>query len=124
MSANVNDTIKTANDMTAKGMDQFNNLAELNMRAWEKLTSRQMDNFRLCLEQGLRMMKAATDAKDYNDYVKGQAEIVKEVTERMLAETKTNMQVAGEIRDNYRTWYEQSLADLTTDLGDSSAKGA
>lgn len=120
----MNDTIKTANDMTAKGMDQFNALAELNMRAWERLTTRQMDNFRLCLEQGLRMMKAATESKDYNDYVKGQAEIVKEVTERMLAETKTNMQVAGEIRDNYRSWYEQSLSDLTTDPHSSNAPAA
>lgn len=117
----MNDTLKTANDMTTKGMDRFTSLAELNMRALEKLASRQMDSFSLCLEQGMRMMKLATESKTYNDYMKGQAELVKDATERMMAETKTNMQLAGEVRDDYRAWYEQSLSELSADLRQSAA---
>jgi len=120
----MNDTFKTANDMTAKGMDRMNSLAELNMRAWEKVAGRQMDGFSLCLEQGLRMMKVATESKTYNDYFKGQVEIVKDVTEQMMAETKTNMKLAGEVRDDYRAWYEKGLSELSSDLRQSAASAA
>lgn len=120
----INDSVKAANDLTAKGMDRVSSFAELNMRAWERLAARQMDAFSLCLEQGVRLMKLATEAKSYNDYLKGQVEIVKDVTDRMMVETKTNMKLAGEVRDDYRAWYEQSLSGLSADLRQAVAPAA
>jgi hypothetical protein len=112
----INDNMKSATDLAAKGMDRFNAMAELNMRTWEKLAGRQMEVFNLYLEQGARMAKLATESKSYGDYFKGQVEIVKDGTDRMMAEAKTNMQMLGEVRDDYRAWYERGMADLSADL--------
>ncbi|MBK1732597.1 phasin family protein [Thiococcus pfennigii] len=112
----INETVKTATDMTAKGMDRFNSMAELNMRTWERLAGRQMDVFGLWLEQGMRLATLATESKSYTDYVKGQVEIAKDVSERMMAETKTNMQLLGEVRDDYRVWYERGMSELSSEL--------
>lgn len=120
----INETVKTATDMTAKGMDRFNSMTELNMRTWEKLAGRQMDFFGLCLEQGVRLATLATESKNYSDYLKGQTDIVKEMSERMMAETKTSMQLIGEVRDDYRGWYERGLSELSTDLREVVAPAA
>ncbi len=121
---NVNDSVKTASDLTNKGMERVASFAELNMRAWEKMAARQMEAVNLCLEQSTRLMKLATESKDYTDYLKGQAEVVKDITERMMAETKTNMQVVGEVRDDYRNWYEQSLSGMSSDLREAASQAA
>lgn len=114
-----NESLKSATDLATKGMEHFNAMAELNMRTWEKLASRQKDVYNLCVEQGMRMAKLATESKDYGDYVRGHVEIVRDVTERMMAQTKQNMELVGEVGDEYRTWYERGLSELSGDLRDA-----
>lgn len=120
----MNDNVKQMGDVATKNLERVNAMAELNMRAWERLVGRQMETVNLCLEQSLRMMKLATESKGYNDYLKGQTEIVKDVTEQMMAEAKVNMKLAGDLREDYRAWYEQSLSDLSSDMRRSVATPA
>jgi hypothetical protein len=71
-----------------------------------------MDLMNLFMEQGVRMMSLATEAKGYSDLYKGQVEMAKEVTERIMAESKTNMKLVGEIRDEYRGWFDSAMAEV------------
>jgi hypothetical protein len=89
----------------------MNALGELNLKAAEKVVARQMDAFNLFMEQGVRLMTLATEAKGYSDFYKGQIDMAKEMTQRMMAESKTNMQVAGELRDEYRGWLDAAMAE-------------
>ncbi|MEY6433847.1 phasin family protein [Thioalkalicoccus limnaeus] len=120
----VNDSVKQMGDVATKNLERANAMVELNMRTWERLVGRQMEAVNLCLEQGLRMMKVATESKGYNDYLKGQTEIVKDVTEQMMAEAKVNMKLAGDLREDYRAWYERSLSDLSSDMRRSVSTSA
>jgi 23S rRNA G2069 N7-methylase RlmK/C1962 C5-methylase RlmI len=38
--------------------------------------------------------------------------MAKDLSEQMMAESKTNLQLANETRDQYRTWYEDTLSAL------------
>jgi len=76
------------------------------------VVARQMDALNLFMEQGVRMMTLATEAKSYGDYYKGQVEMAKELTERMMEESKTNMKLAGDVREDYRGWFDAALADV------------
>ena len=106
------DVIKTYTDMTNQNVERMNALGELNLKIAEKVAARQMDVMNLFMEQGVRMMKLATEAKGYGELYKGQVDMAKEMTEKLMAESKTSMALAGEIRDDYRGWFDAAMADL------------
>ncbi|RKT44168.1 phasin family protein [Thiocapsa rosea] len=111
-----NDTLNTVNELTSKNVERLTSLGELNVRMFEKMSARQMDAMSLYMEHAMRVMKLATESKGYNEFFKGQVEATKELSERVLAEGKTSMQAVTEVRDDYRTWMEKSLADVSADL--------
>ena len=110
------DTISTVNEITNKGVERMTSLGELNLRIFERMAARQMDAMNLYMEHGIRVMKLATESKGYNEFFKGQVDAAKELSERLMTESKTNMSLAGEVRDDYRTWFEKNMADVTADL--------
>jgi hypothetical protein len=112
----VNDTMSTVNEMTNKGFERMTSLGELNLRIYERVAARQMDTMNLFMEHGIRVMKLATESKGYNELVKGQVDAAKELSERLMTESKTNMALAGEVRDDYRHWFEKNLAEVSADL--------
>jgi len=113
---NQQDTTKIVTELTNKNVERMNALNELNLRAWERMTARQMDVMGYFMEQTLRSMKLASESKSYTDFVKAQMEMAKAVGERLMEEAKTNQQVAAEVRDEYRDWYKSGVADLAADM--------
>jgi hypothetical protein len=111
-----NETINTVNEITNKAVERLTSLGELNVRIFEKLSARQMDAMSLYMEHAMSMMKLATESKGYNEFLKGQVEATKELSERVLAEGKSGMQAVSEVRDDYRTWFEKNMADVSADL--------
>ena len=110
------DSIKTINDWTNKGIERMTSLGELNVRIFEKMAARQMDAMSLYMDHSMRLMKIATESKGYNELVKGQVEAAKDLSERVMAEGKTAMQIATEARDDYRNWFEKNMGELSADL--------
>jgi phasin family protein len=109
---NTKQVVNTYTDLTNKSVERINSLGELNLKLAETVTTRQMDVMNLFMEQGLRMMSLATEAKGYSDLYKGQVEMAKTISERMMDESKANMKLAGEIRDDYRGWFDAAMADV------------
>jgi hypothetical protein len=112
----VNETMNTVNEMTNKGLERLTSLGELNLRTFERLAARQMDAVNLFVEHGVRVMKLTTESKGYNEYLKGQVEATKELSERLMSESKSNVTLAGEVRDDYRHWFEKNMAEVSADL--------
>jgi hypothetical protein len=106
------DVVKTYSDLTNQNVERLNALGELNLKVAEKMAARQVDVMNLFMEQGVRMMKLATEAKGYGELYKGQVDMAKEMTEQLMAESKTNMALVGEIRDDYRGWFDAAVAEL------------
>jgi len=110
------DTLNVINEMSDKNAERLNALGELNLRTWERLAARQMEAMNLLTEQSVRQMKLATESKGYSEFVKGQVELAKELSARMMEETKANMKIAGEIRDDYRAWGQQGMSELSAEM--------
>jgi phasin family protein len=113
---NAKDNLNAMNELGNKGMERLNMLSELNMRVWEKLASRQMEAMNFMMEQSMRQMKLATESKGYSEFVKGQVELAKETSERMVEETKENMKLVGEVRDDYRVFMEKGMSELSDEV--------
>jgi hypothetical protein len=111
-----NETFKTLNDFTHKGVEQVSSLGELNLRIFERLAARHVDAVNLAVEHSVRLAKSMTESKGYNDLFKTQMEVSKELSECLISESKENLQLAGEVRDDYRVWFEKSLAEVSADL--------
>ncbi|NBC46521.1 MAG: phasin family protein [Gammaproteobacteria bacterium] len=106
------DQMNTFNELTNESVERMTALGELNMRVVERMTNRQMDLMSRFMEQGTRFMRAATEARGYNDLYKAQVEMTKEASEQMMNESKANLQLATEARDEYRAWYENTLSGM------------
>ena len=113
---NATESFTAVKDFTAKGMDRMSSLGQLNLRIFERLAARQADAMNLAVEHGMRIAKIATDAKGVSEYFKGQVEAAKDFNEVLMNESKVNMQIAGQTRDEYRVWFEKSLGEVTADL--------
>ncbi len=108
----LNDNMKTLNDLTNNSVERMTALGELNMKVAERMATRQMDLFGRWMEQGTKLMRAATEARGYSDLYKAQVDLTKEASEQMMAESKTSLQFATETRDEYRTWFEATMAEM------------
>lgn len=111
-----NDTFKTVNEITTKGVERMSSLGELNLRIFERLAARQVDAMNLAVEHSVRLAKLPTETKDVGEFFKAQAEAAKELGERVMSESKVNLQLAGQTRDDYRVWFEKNLAEVSADL--------
>jgi phasin family protein len=110
---NAKTKLESVNEMGGKAMENLNKLAELNMKVLEKITSRQMEAMNFMMEQSKRQMKLATEAKGFEEFLKGQAELAKETSERMLEESKASMQIATEVREDYRAFVQGGMSAIS-----------
>jgi hypothetical protein len=96
-------------EMSGKGYEAARELGEINLRTMEKLVGRQMDTVALLMESGLRQVEMVAGAKGYNELLNGQIEEVKGLGARVMKESRTNMKLAGDTRDEYRVWIEKGM---------------
>jgi len=110
------ETLKTVNEITNKGVAQMTSLGEINLRYFERLAARQIDALNLSVEHGNRLMQLASESADFSTFVKGQVAVAKELSERVVSESKANMVLADQARDDYRAWFEKNMAAVSADL--------
>lgn len=114
------DSMKAVNEIASKNVERMTSLGELNVRIFEKMAARQMDTMSLYMDHAMRVMKIATESKGYNDFFKGQVDATKDLSERVMAESKTGMQVANTVREDYRNWLEKNLTEISADMRKSA----
>jgi hypothetical protein len=82
------------------------------MKVAERMAARQMELVGQWMEQGTKLMRVATEARGYGDLYKAQVDMAKETSEQVMAESKANLQLATEARDEYRAWYETTVSEM------------
>jgi phasin family protein len=111
------ESIEVLNDLSSKGYEAAKSLGEINLRIMERMMARQLDTFNLVMDSGLRNIKMITEAKGPNDLVRGQMDLVREVSERLLAESRESVKLASDTREEYRAWVEQGVQIVTEKMG-------
>lgn len=103
------DNIEMISDFSNKGYEAVKSLGEINLRIMERTMARQMDTLNVLMDGGLRGLKVVAEAAGPSDVVRGQVDLVREFSERMLVESRESIKLASDTRDEYRTWFEQGL---------------
>ena len=109
----VKDSWTLLNGFGSEGFESLVQLGEINLHTMDKLASRQMDAVNLFMESGTRQFELATQFKGLNDLVEVEAELTKELGNRLMGEFRENLEFAGEAQKSYRAWFEKGLADVT-----------
>lgn len=122
MTAQVN--IDMLNEMGSQGFESMRELGEINLRNWERMVARQMEAVSLMMETGMRQARAASEVKGYNDLVKTQVEFAKELGQRLVEETRQNLKLAGDARDEYRNWFEKGMVNVREQMAQAAPKAA
>jgi hypothetical protein len=68
------------------------------------------------MEHGNRTLTLASDAKGFNTFLKGQIDAAKDLSEQVMAKSKSNLTLAGQAGEDYRAWYMRNLAEVNADL--------
>jgi hypothetical protein len=113
---NVKENFGAVNEMGKKGFERLSSLGDLNLQVWDKLAARHMESLSRMLEQSGRQLKFVSDAKGYDELIKGQVELAKEAGDHLMSESKANLELAGEVRDDYRAWLQSGVSELTAEM--------
>ncbi len=89
------ETLNTVKELSIKGMERMNSLTELNMSLFDRMAAQQMDALNMLMEHGNRTLTMASDAKGYNTFLKGQIEAATDLSEQVMAKTKSTLTLAG-----------------------------
>lgn len=106
------ENIEILNELSGKGYEAAKSLGEINLRIVERTLARQMDAWNMFMDSGLRNVKMVTEAKGPADLVRGQVDLFREVSERMLTESRETMKLASEAKEEYRSWFDQGLQEF------------
>lgn len=103
------ESVEILNDLSSKGYEAAKSLGEINLRIMERALARQMDAVNVLMDGGLRNIKMFTEAKGPADLVRSQVDLFRELSDRVLTESRETMKLATDSREEYRTWFEQGL---------------
>jgi len=121
---NAQDNMKMVKEFTANGYESARQLGDINLRALEVLFEKQMDAFGLLLDTSVKQMEAVTEVKDAKSLVGVQSELAKEFGETLMGKSREAMESAGETREEYRNWYENSVSSFTSKVEEAAKKSA
>ncbi len=108
--------VELFSNMSNQGFEYMQQLSEINMHAMEQLMGRQMDTLHLLMESGLRQVSMVSEAKGFNDLVKGNMEMAEELTEKVMNAGRENIKISGDTRDEYRNWFEKGVEVVTQNM--------
>jgi len=107
--------------MSRQGFEQMQQLGEINLHAMEQLMGSQMNTLQMFVENGLRQSNMISEAKGFNELIQGNMEMTKELTESIMNAGRQTVKVAGDTRDEYRSWFEKGVKEMTQNMSNAQA---
>lgn len=110
--------------LSANGYELSRQLGELNVRTAETLFAKQMEAFSLWMDGSIKQVELVSSSRDYKTLWSEQTEAAKELGESLVAKGREAFEAAGDARDEYRTWYKDSVEKLSAKPAAAPKKAA
>jgi phasin family protein len=120
----VNETMKTLNEMGATTYDNLRKLGELQMNTWNQVLDKQMETFNLLMGNVVSQAELNRDSKDYAELMKGQMALNQKLTEELVNKTRESAEFVQQVSEDYRGWTEAVVKQATDKLNDVAKKVA
>ena len=120
----VNETMKTFNEMGEATYENLRKLGELQMNTWKQALDKQMEVFNLVMGNVVSQVELSKDSKDYSDLMKGQLELNQKLTESLIQKTRESAEFVQQVSEEYRGWTEAVVKQATDNINDVAKKVA
>jgi len=104
-----NEFMEMVNQFNANMFASAKRLADLNVRTFEQLASKQAAMINDCLESSAKQYEVLTTAKDYKAAVAAQSELVKGCNEKFLANLRETTEMMTAVREELTGLVEEAV---------------
>jgi hypothetical protein len=121
---NAKENIETLNDFGNTGYQNMRDLGEINLKVWEKMMEKSLENAKFWTDTGVRQMELMLGAKDFKQMMENQVALTKEVGERLVEQSYAGLQITQDTGDEYRAWFEKSVDTVAEKVSNVAQKAA
>jgi len=118
------DIIEQLNESGSKTFEALKDLATINTKLAEKLTSQQLELMSVYMEAGVKEMNLVSTSKGYKDLLAGQAALATELNEKALAYARNLTSLFSEAKDEISAWVEKGIEAGVTPVVKAARKAA
>jgi len=117
---NLNETFELITKSTNESYDGLRKLTEINMNTWEQLVAKQMAVMNLCFETTSKQAEMLKDAKRADEMVGEQAELARDLGEKLVESNKEVVEIFNKTREEYQELAENSVEQAKSQLSDAA----
>ena len=104
-----NEYLEMVNQFNENVFASAKRIGELNMRTFEQLAAKQAKVVNDCMESSAKQVEVLTSAKDYNEAMAAQSELLKGCNEKFLANLRETAEMMTEVRDELSGLVEEAV---------------
>ncbi len=94
---------------TTTDLDSLKELADINIKLWERVFRQQLDVLSTSFEAAVRGTQAVTEAKDYKDFLARQSAVAAEYSDQVLGIARKTNAIVNEVREGLTAWAEKQV---------------
>jgi len=120
----MNEMYETMNKLSQGSLDAARRLGEINLRVGERMLAEQISLANAWLETGTKNLELLGNAKGYQEIAAGQAEMARELGQKVMASYKVGTEIAAEAREELTKLVEEGVQKAGENLKQAASKKA
>ncbi len=104
-----NEFMEMVNQFNENVLASVQRISDLNMRTFEQLASKQAEIMNDCLQSTARHYEVLSSAKDYQDAMNAQSELLKNCNEKYLANVRETAEMMVAVREEMTDMVEEAV---------------
>jgi phasin family protein len=120
----MNEMYDMMNKMSQSAFDNARRLGEIQLKLSEKLMEQQVDLTNAFIESSVKGLELVGKAKGYQELVSGQAELVRDYSQKVLEGYRAGTDVVTEVRESLTKMVDENVAEASKTMKAATAKKA
>jgi phasin family protein len=118
------ENIEMINEINSKGYDSFRQLSDITLKAWNTAVDKQIAAYTNLMNSSMEQIKLVSEAKDYQEIVRGQMDLTRKIGEEMVSNTRDAVELSQKTGEEVRAWFESSLSSANEQVSKAVEKAA
>jgi phasin family protein len=118
------ENIEMINEINSRGYDSFRQLSDITFNAWNTAVDKQIAAYTNLMNSSMEQVKLVSEAKDYQDVVRGQMDFTRKIGEELIANTRDAVELSQKTGEEVRSWFENSLSSVNEQVSKAVEKAA
>lgn len=116
--------IEMINELSNKGYGSLRQLTDITLKAWNQTMDKQVEIYTSLMNSSLEQIKLVSEAKDYQEVVRGQMDLTRKIGEEMVSSTRDAVELGQQTSEEIRGWFEGNLSSIDEQLSKAAEKAA